>query len=275
MANENRRRNDCVAGVLGSTLSAASTTMTSAGLASLEAISSTEHAVIVIDPGRTAGAPETVWVSAHTASSTSAKVIRGREGTSARTHSSTERWVHAPTSYDFPLVRTSTSRPSADVYEGQIVYEDDTNELVVYNGAAWAPVSAGGQLGYASASTAQTLTGAADLTGLSVTFTGIANRRHKITANVAFDNDNASANRVQLRLYTVISGTTTLRQTAFGALAASGANNESGSVALQIVRDSTAGSVTYKLNCTATLFNVKTVTSGGPATLLVEDLGPS
>lgn len=97
MANEKRVRNNNVQGTLSSTMNSTGTTMASAGLANLEAISSTEHAAIVIDPGRTAGAPEIVHVTAHTGSATSATVARGREGTAARAHSSTEEWVHAPT----------------------------------------------------------------------------------------------------------------------------------------------------------------------------------
>lgn len=97
MANEKRVRNNNVQGTLSSTMSAAGTTINSAGLANLEAISSTEHAAIVIDPGRTAGAPEIVYVTAHTGSATSATISRGKEGTAARAHSSTEDWVHAPT----------------------------------------------------------------------------------------------------------------------------------------------------------------------------------
>lgn len=97
MANEKRVRNNNVQGTLSSTMNSTGTTMNSAGLANLEAISSTEHAAIIIDPGRTAGAPEIVHVTAHTGSATSATVVRGREGTAARAHSSTEEWIHAPT----------------------------------------------------------------------------------------------------------------------------------------------------------------------------------
>ncbi len=257
-------------------MSAASTTMRSAGLVNLEAISSTEHATVTIDPGRTAGAPETVRVSAHTGASTSASVIRGQEGTSARTHSSTERWVHGPTTYDYPLIVSSTSRPSSNIFEGQQIYEDDTNDLMVYDGATWAPYSAGGQVGYASASTAQTLTAAADLTGLSVTVTNPASRRLRLVGDVTFDNDNAAVNHVYLLIRKVVGGSTTTQRQAIAGVGASGGANENHTVHAEIVVSTTgAGSVVYKLRGSADLFNVKTVVTGGANFILVEDLGPA
>lgn len=115
MANEVRRRTNNVQGTLSSTMNSTQTSMNSAGLANLEAISSTEHAAICIDPGRTAGAPEIVWVTAHTGSATSATVSRGKEGTSARAHSSTEEWVHAPTAAtDFLPYRPPSARVRRD-----------------------------------------------------------------------------------------------------------------------------------------------------------------
>lgn len=115
MANEVRRRNDNVFGTLSSTMNSTGTTINSAGLANLEAISSTEHAVIVIDPNRTAGAPEHVKVTAHTGSATSATIVRGQFGTSARAHSSTEDWVHAP------IASNATSFASAANLQGDFV----------------------------------------------------------------------------------------------------------------------------------------------------------
>jgi len=111
------------------------TTLNSAGLADLAAVSSA-HAVIILDPLRAAGAPEAVIVTAHTGSATSATITRGAYGTSARQHAAGTLWVHAPTIEDFIRIVTSSTRPS-DPYEGQLVYETDTDSYKGYSGSAW------------------------------------------------------------------------------------------------------------------------------------------
>lgn len=104
------------------------TTMNSAGLANLAAVSSA-HAIIVLDPQRTAGAPEMVVVTAHTAAATSATITRGAYGTAARQHAAGTLWVHAPTIEDAIRIVTSSTRPS-DPYRGQLIFETDTNSFV-------------------------------------------------------------------------------------------------------------------------------------------------
>lgn len=77
------------------------TTLNSAGLADLEAVSGSDIAVIVLDPESKNGDPEIVYVTAHTASATSATITRGQEGTTARQHISGTRWIHGPLENDF------------------------------------------------------------------------------------------------------------------------------------------------------------------------------
>lgn len=81
-------------------LTDSATTINSAALASLPAIASPDIAVLVLDPAGSAGAPEVVYVTAHTGSATSATISRGQEGSSAREHAQTIPWVHGPTTYD-------------------------------------------------------------------------------------------------------------------------------------------------------------------------------
>lgn len=120
-------------------LTAGATTLNSAGLADLAAVSSA-FAVIVIDPERTAGAPEIVFVTAHTGSATSATIARGKYGSSARQHAQGTPWVHAATKEDLIQILTSSTRPS-DPYEGDLIYETDTDRYVGYDGSAWATVA--------------------------------------------------------------------------------------------------------------------------------------
>lgn len=131
------RTNNVFGTVSDNPLTNVATTLNSNGLANLDAVSSA-HAVLVLDPLRTAGAPEIVIVTAHTGSATSAPITRGAYGTSARQHAQGTLWVHAPTIDDVIRIVTSSTRPS-DPYEGQHIYETDTNRDAVYDGAAWLP----------------------------------------------------------------------------------------------------------------------------------------
>lgn len=91
-----RVRTDNVFGTItDNPLTNVATTMNSAGLANLAAVSSAE-AFVVLDPNRVSGAPEIVVVTAHTGSATSATIVRGQFGTTARQHASGTGWVHAP-----------------------------------------------------------------------------------------------------------------------------------------------------------------------------------
>jgi hypothetical protein len=91
-----RVRTDNVFGTItDNPLTNVATTMNSAGLANLAAVSSAE-AIIILDPNRVSGAPEIVIVTAHTASATSATIQRGQFGTAARQHAQGTEWVHGP-----------------------------------------------------------------------------------------------------------------------------------------------------------------------------------
>jgi hypothetical protein len=87
-----------------------------------------------------------------------------------------------------PGVCTSSTRP-ASPYEGQMIYETDTDKVLVYNGSAWYANwnTAWGQVAYASRSTAFTLSASStDVTGLSATWTAVSGRMYKTTAFVYF-----------------------------------------------------------------------------------------
>lgn len=120
-------------------LTAGATTMNSAGLANLAAVSSA-HAVIVLDPNRVGGAPEIVIVTAHTGSATSATITRGAHGTTARQHAQGTSWVHGAIVQDFLIICTSSTRPS-DPYEGQMIYQTDDDKYMGYNGTTWVQIA--------------------------------------------------------------------------------------------------------------------------------------
>lgn len=93
MSNEIRSRTNFVSGTLSVALSNVDTTMSSAGLASLAVIDSTNYAAIAIEN-------EIVWVTTHTAAATTATILRAQEGTSAAAHSINVAWQHGPTAFD-------------------------------------------------------------------------------------------------------------------------------------------------------------------------------
>ena len=102
MANELRTRTNFVGGLVeDNPLTNVATTLTSAGLAALPVIDTTNHAALILDPDGIHGAPEIVWVTAHSASSTTATILRAQESTSSRQHLRDTYWVHTATVRDF------------------------------------------------------------------------------------------------------------------------------------------------------------------------------
>lgn len=181
MPTGTRIRANNVYGVISDNpLTAAATTFNSVSLPLLPVVASA-HAVIVFDPKRVYGDPEIVVVTVHTAASTVATIIRGQYGTSPRAHPQGTAWAHVPIDEDWIEILTSITRPT-DPYEGQFIFETDTNKLVGYGGVDWAPRDAGGQLGYAQiTANSSTFTTIVDITGLSVNVTVGTGRRIKIT----------------------------------------------------------------------------------------------
>ncbi len=67
-------------------------TISSPALAAMQAVVAPDTMTVTLDP--TSGNPEVVVVTAHTASATTATVLRAQEGTSAREHLSGVDWRH-------------------------------------------------------------------------------------------------------------------------------------------------------------------------------------
>lgn len=102
MANELRVRTNFLGGLTeDNPLASGATTLNSAALAAAPAITSTQHMAIILDPDGVAGAPEVVYITAHTAAATSATILKGQEGTTARAHDRDTPWIHGPTIKDF------------------------------------------------------------------------------------------------------------------------------------------------------------------------------
>jgi hypothetical protein len=129
MPNGPRIRANNVYGVISDNpLTAAAATFNSVSLPLLPVVA-VAHAIIVFDPKRVYGDPEIVVVTAHTAASTVATVLRGQYGTSQRLHPQGTSWAHVPINEDWTQILTSITRP-ADPYRGQTIFETDTNRYV-------------------------------------------------------------------------------------------------------------------------------------------------
>lgn len=100
MANDYRLRSNFQSGTLTAGIDNVATTLSSAEFATLPVVDSYSHLPIVLDPRGLAGDPEIVYVTSHTASATTATVVRAQEGTSARSHATDVRWVHTSLTSD-------------------------------------------------------------------------------------------------------------------------------------------------------------------------------
>lgn len=264
--NQRIRDNNVFGTVSDNPLTAGSLTLNSGGLVNLSAIVS-KHATITLDPLRQYGSPEIILVTSHTASATVATISRGVYGTIPRQHPLGTLWVHAPVNEDFIQILSSTTRPS-DPYEGQLIFEMDTNKLYGYGGVDWAPRDAGGQLNYAQIVASQTgVSAEVDIAGLSIAVTVGTGRRIKISSEAFFLND-ATAGQAALKIF---EGAATLQDRPTGMIA-----NENGSIHASVILTPSAGAHTYKIRATK-FIGAGTVSFGAsatqPAYILAEDIG--
>lgn len=265
MPTGSRIRSNNVFGVTtDNPLTSGAVTFNSPGLATLPVVSSA-HAIVVFDPKRVFGEPEIAVVTSHTTAATVATIIRGQYSTVARSHPQGTSWAHVPVDEDYIDILTSATRPS-NPYEGQFIFETDTNKLVGYGGVDWAPRDAGGQLGYAQVVANQTpVTAEIDLTGLSVAVTVGTGRRIKISGQTLWISTASATVAVEIN-----EGVTELNEfQAHSSIIGNGF-----SAAPEVIVTPSAGAHTYKL--TARMFGgTGTLLASAltPAYILVEDIG--
>lgn len=138
MANEIRLRRNNIAGTItDNPLAIGATTINSANFTDLPVVDATNHMILVLDPLEVGGTAEVVRVTAHTAAAASVTVVRGQEGSVARSHVFNTTWFHGPVTTDWEEVLTSSTRPTVP-YTGETLYETDTLRSMRYSGTAWA-----------------------------------------------------------------------------------------------------------------------------------------
>jgi len=87
-------------------LAIGATTINSAGFANLPVVTAPDFLWLTLDPDALVGAPEIVKVTTHTSSATSVTVVRGQQGTAARSHNLAEVWNAVLTEQDLALVNS-------------------------------------------------------------------------------------------------------------------------------------------------------------------------
>src|ERR1700746_3373893 len=185
MANEIRLRSNNQSGAItDNPLTNISTTINSPGFVDLPVLNTTNHLMLIMDPLELNGPAEIIQVTAHTAAATSVTVIRGAEGSAARTHVLGTTWFHGPVVSDYNYTQRtalSTNRPTSP-FTGELIYETDTKKFVAFDGTNWVYRDGGSVLGFVTSTTTQAGVGAeVDITGLTFTVTTQANRRYKLT----------------------------------------------------------------------------------------------
>lgn len=102
MPNELGIRQNGIGGLVDDNpLTNVATTLTSSALSALQVIDSTQFAWVIIDPDGIDGAPEHIKITAHSAGATTATILRGQGGTTARQHVAGTPWIHGPVAGDF------------------------------------------------------------------------------------------------------------------------------------------------------------------------------
>lgn len=173
-----RKRFNVKGGVLSAGITNTATSFSSAALASFPAISGSDYAVIVLDPE---GTPEIAHITAHTASATTATILRAQESTTGTAYSTGTQWRHVATVKDFEdeladgvkIVSTSgkLTIPSAAITATELATDAVTNIKIANLAVDTAELAAGAVTTAKIAASAVTST---ELAANAVTSTKIA-----------------------------------------------------------------------------------------------------
>ena len=172
-----------------------------------------------------------------------------------------------------PGVCTSSTRP-ATPYEGQMIYETDTDKVLVWNGSAWyanwnLPFGVVGTVSSVAGNITINTGALQNVTLMTLTWTAIAGRTYKFTA-VGSALKNTSTSWTKLAVTTGAGAETGI------AVYASAAAGEYANLSLSgFLTGIAAGSQTYKLMSTTGSATATLIRSGSDAfQFIIEDIGP-
>ena len=180
-----------------------------------------------------------------------------------------------------PGVCTSTTRPTAP-YEGQMIYETDTDKVLVWNGTAWYPnwnmpwgivdATAGGTSGkgyFKSSSNFSITTTETDVTGATVTFNAVSTRLYRATFS-AFYQQSDAVSRLILTIQDASNNYFSSTQQVMPN------NSQYGNITFVYLFSGVSGSITRKVRAlvtagTGTMFGSSTASSS----FTIEYIGPA
>lgn len=170
-----------------------------------------------------------------------------------------------------PGVCTSSTRP-ANPFEGQMIYETDTDKVLVWNGSAWYANwnLPWGVVGYANkASNTNVSTTTADMSGLSVTWTAVSGRVYRTSFHGIGSVDTANG-YITVSIANSSNGTIQLIRGTGGSSAARF------SVSGFVYETGLSGSTTRKARADVNTGNgLLDGATGYPQQIIVEDIGPA
>jgi len=180
-----------------------------------------------------------------------------------------------------PGVCTSSTRP-ASPFEGQAIYETNTDKLLIYDGSAWYPPRnmPWGILGSHTLSSSYSTTSPHIYfqdEGLSCSVTYGPNRMLRMTLLVR-PYTNGGTNFVN---YKLLRGSTTVSNFGFGLQDLSSGSAPAKVLSYTFAGPSTAGTETFKIQIAANPNNTQvtsygqSTTNDGPRQLVIEDVGPA
>ena len=170
-----------------------------------------------------------------------------------------------------PGVIDNTAARPASPYEGQVIYQKDTDAVLVWNGTAWYPNwnLPWGKVAYNEVTANDaTITSTEEVQITGSSFTGISGRQYRMTYYEPQLN-NAAATYFVLRIrLTNLAGTEVGR-----AIPSVSANNYAFGSCTRVT--TIVGATTFVATLESTGTGSATRAAGYPAFLLVEDIGPT
>lgn len=167
------------------------------------------------------------------------------------------------------VIDNAAARP-ASPYEGQVIYQKDTDEVLAYNGTSWTrPANMPwGVMGYVISTTSPTVTTTeADVQNMTVTFTAVANRLYRATFEGFVGSSSASQSQFFFTNASNVYYDSWYEDIPSGQFA---------TLCLQHLFTTTAGSITMKVRA---LTSAGTMTFYGTSSrtfsFVIEDIGPA
>jgi len=171
------------------------------------------------------------------------------------------------------VVDNAAARPSSP-FEGQAIYQKDTDEVLYYNGTSWGKAwnMARGVMGYVvnTSSNLSITATEADFSGMSITFTAETGRLYQVSFNCFYLQADASSRFI---VGFVDSANTYYASTQQVNPVATGYNTFSYSYIFGVA---TSGSITRKVRGQTTGGNVTLFgSSTSPISYVIQDIGPT